>query len=127
MVSEQIEAGARFLREFEKYAPVQSAFWLKDSEAGTWWLYVASDQITDDNFDLAYGEVVRITGVLRDPWFDVLQVKVLGQDHALAKAALELQQRYPSRTPIHLHGKTVGGVTLDEVHVYPSPLAAPVS
>lgn len=126
MVSEHIEAGARFLAEFQKYVPIQSAFWFKDDEESTWWLYVASDQITDENFDLAYKEVVRIAGVLQDPWFDLFLVKVIGEDHRLAKSVAELQHRYPGPSPIHLYGKTVGGVTLDEVYVYPLPLPAPV-
>ena len=67
LVKEQIDAGARFLREFDKYAPVRVAFWLKESDRQYWHLYVASDEITDDNFDLAYGEVIRIAGELRSP------------------------------------------------------------
>ena len=74
LVTEQINAGARFLGAFQKYLPVQAAFWLKDSEEDAWSLYVASDQITDDNFDVAYGEVVQIAGALQDPWFDPFQV-----------------------------------------------------
>ena len=67
LVTEQIEAAAAFLREFDKYAPVRVAFWLKESDRQYWHLYVASDEITDDNFDLAYGEVIRIAGELRSP------------------------------------------------------------
>ena len=62
-----IDAGARFLGEFEKYNPVQNAFWLKESDEGEWSLYVASDKITDDNFDVAYGEVLRIAGEFATP------------------------------------------------------------
>ena len=127
LVSNQIEAGARFLAEFQKYVPIQSAFWFKDGEESTWWLYVASDQITDENFDLAYGEEVRIAGTLQDPWFDLFLVKVIGEDHRLSKAVAELQHRYPRQSPIHLCGKTTAGVTLDEVYIYPLPLPAPVS
>jgi hypothetical protein len=53
---DQIDAGARFFGEFRNYLPIQSAFWLKEREDGEWSLYVAYDQITDDNFDIAYGE-----------------------------------------------------------------------
>jgi hypothetical protein len=124
LVAEQITAGARFLREFEKYVPVQSAFWLKDSETGEWYLYVASEQINDDNFDVAYGEVVRIWEVLRDPWFDSLQVKVIGADDPLAKAVLDIRGRYPGRTTLRLNGQALGGLSVEELYVYPSPLPA---
>jgi hypothetical protein len=124
LVSEQIEAGARFLGEFNKSYPVQSAFWLKDREEGHWYLYVASDQITDDNFDVAYGEVIRIAGVLQDPWFDTFQLKVIGADDALARAAADLRQRYPRRSPLRVHGLPFGGVDAEEVYLYSSPLPA---
>ncbi|MFL5243849.1 MAG: hypothetical protein ACJ8FY_17240 [Gemmataceae bacterium] len=126
LVTEQIDAGARFLSEFQKHFPVQSAFWLKESDEGERNLYVASDQINDDNFDVAYGEVMRIAGQLQDPWFDPFQVKVIGQDDPLAKAALDIQQRYPGRNPIRLNGKSFGGASVDDVYLYTSPAPAQV-
>src|SRR5260370_31574598 len=97
LVSEQIEAGAGLLGEFRKYVPVQTAFWLKESEEGEWYLYVVSDQITDDNFDVAYGEVARLAGTIEDPWFDPFQVKLIGQDDPLARAVADLYRRYAGR------------------------------
>jgi hypothetical protein len=127
LVDEQINAGAKFLGEFHKYLPVQSAFWLKESDEGERNLYVVSDQITDDNFDVAYGEVLRIAGAIRDSWFDPFQVMLLSADDPLAKAAREVQQRYPGRTPIRLYGKMFGGVSAEELYLYPSPVPAPAS
>lgn len=125
LVSESINAGARFLGEFQKYAPVQAAFWLKESEEGAWYLYVASDQITDDNFDVAYGEVGRIAGQLRDPWFDLFQVKVIGIDDPLARAMLEIQKKYPGRTRFRHDGCQLGNVSVDEIYLYPLPITVP--
>lgn len=127
LVSEQIDAGARFLGEFQKYVPVQAAFWLKDGEEGKWSLYVVSDQITDDNFDEAYGEIVRIAGIIQDPWFDMFQVKFLGADDRLAKAVADLQQRCRGRIPPRLHGSSLGGVSVAELYIYPLPIPAPTS
>jgi hypothetical protein len=127
LVSEQITAGARFLGAFDKYRPVQAAFWLKDDDTGAWSLYVMSDQITDDNFDVAYGEVVQVAGAIRDPWFDIMQVKVIGEEDPLTKAVRDLQQRYPGRNSIRLHGTMFGGVWATEVYIYPSPIPVPAS
>jgi len=124
LVTEQIDAGAKFLREFQKYVPVQSAFWLKDNNYGRWNLYVVSDQINDDNFDVAYGEVGRIGAALKDPWFDIFQVKVLGTDEPLAKGLREQRRRYPGRNMLRLDGQMLGGVEVDEVRFYPSPVVA---
>ena len=128
LVTEQIEAGARFLREFDKYAPVSSAFWLKQNERRFWHLYVASDKITDDNFDLAYREVVRIRRELRDPWLGSLpRVKVINTNTPLAQAALARQRPYPGQTLPRVYDTLFGDVMVDEVYIYPSPLPTPGS
>jgi hypothetical protein len=127
LVKEQIDAGARFLREFDKYAPVRVAFWLRKSDRRFGHLYVVSDQITAENFDFAYGEVVRLTGQMPDPYFDLFRVKVLGTDDPLAKAALDARHRYPGTVPIHWRDLYFGGVSADELYIYPLPIAAPVS
>jgi hypothetical protein len=125
LVTEQIEAAARFLGEFQKSYPIQAAFWLKDNDKGRWYLYVASDEITDDNFDVAYGEVVRIWAELQDPWFDAMKVKVIGANNRLAKAAAELRRRFPGPRPGRLFNQVFGGVDAAEVYLYPSPIPAP--
>jgi hypothetical protein len=81
LVTEQTEAGARFLGEFQKYYPVQAAFWLYHGEDGGWRLYVASDRITDENFDDAYKKAVQAARAINDPWFDVLRVKLIVAIH----------------------------------------------
>lgn len=124
-MNEQRDAGRRFLAEFHKSYPVQVAFWLRESEATWWYLYVASEQITDDNFDVAYGEVLRVSDMLRDPWFDPFRVKLIGADDPLAKAALEMLKKYPGPVATTFGGKMLGGVYVDEMYIYPSPL--PVS
>lgn len=124
LVREQIDAGARFLAEFDKYYPVRAAFWLKESEEGHWYLYVASDRITDENFDVAYEEVLRVAGHLKDPWFDPFQVKVIGAEHPLAQAALERLRHYPGRMSSRLNGEGFGGVSVEEIYLYPSPVPA---
>jgi hypothetical protein len=122
LVIEQKDAGRRFLTEFHKYYPVRVAFWLRESDATEWDLYVASDQITDDNFDVAYGEVVTAAGAVQDPSFDMFRVKLIGAEDPLAKAALEIQRGYPGPIATNFGGKMLGGVYVDGVYIYPSPL-----
>lgn len=125
LVVDPIDAGARFLAEFQKYMPIQAAFWLKENDGGEWSLYVASDQITDDNFDIAYGEVLRLAKVLRDPRFDPFQVKLISADDPLAKAALDIHQRYPGRIATRFHSIVFGGLLVEEVYIYPSAILVP--
>jgi hypothetical protein len=128
LVTEQIEAGARFLREFDKYASVSVAFWLKESQRRYWHLSVASDEITGENLDAAYDAVVRIARVLHDPWLGLPpRVKVIGTDDPRAQEALARQRPYPGRTLPRVYGTLFGDVMVDEVYIYPSPIPAPAT
>jgi hypothetical protein len=71
LVNEQIEAGRKFIDEFDKYIPVRAAFWLKADEDSGWYLHVGSDQITDENIDVAYGDAAKAFRTVDDPNLDV--------------------------------------------------------
>lgn len=124
LVTEQIDAGSWLIREFNRKIPVQAAFWLRERDSDEWFLYLASDQINDSNFDVAYGEVLRIVGPLQNLWIDPFQVKVIGIDDPLARAALDVARKYPARTPTRYHGRQFGGLSTDEVYIYSLPLPA---
>ena len=126
LVMEEIDAGAELAREFNHYNVVKVAFWLKASDDDHRYLYLASDQIDDSNFDLAYGEVLRLTSQMPSLYLNPFRVKVIGADDPLAKAAVDIQKRYPGRFPTRFGGTMFGGVFVDEVYIYPSPLSSPV-
>jgi hypothetical protein len=124
LVIEQIEAGKKFLEEFDKYIPVRAAFWLKVNEDSGWYLHIASDQISDKNVDVAYREVGRVGKTINDPNLDLFQVKVIGVDNPFARAALDLYKRSKARVPTHIRGRSFGDMSVEGVYVYPPPLAA---
>lgn len=124
LVREQIDAGTTFLREFEKYAPVDVAFWYRGDDDTSPSLWVASPQFNDENFDLAYGEVIRIAAAMRDPNFGPYEVRIVSPDDRLVKASLELMQKYGGKIPAHYINRTVGGIAADEIYIYPLPVAA---
>lgn len=123
LVTEKQEAARKFLAEFTKAYPVEVAFWLRNGE-GRRLLYVASQLITDENFDLAYGEVHRIDRQLRDSWFDARDVRVINSEHRLAQAALQLQSQYGPDVPGRLFDSYFGGMSVEEVYIYPTPVPA---
>lgn len=124
LVSEQIDAGTKFLNEFDRYVPVTVAFWLKASEDSQSNLYVASDQINDTNIHQVYGEVLRAARKVQDPNFDVFQVKLIASKNPLARAALDVQQGFPGKMPIRLQHRIFGGISIDEAYIYPSTVPA---
>ena len=125
LVTEQINAGAKFLAELEKRIPVTAAFRLRANEEDSSYLYVASDEFNDEKLDVGYGEVLRIAAEMRDPNFAPFRVKLIRLGDPLAKAALDVLRRYPGRTPTRILQAYFGGVGVDEVYIYPT--LAPVS
>ncbi len=123
-MNEQIDAGRKFIDEFDKHIPVRAAFWLKVNEDSGWYLYVASDQITDENIDVVYGEVAKVFRMIDDPNLDVFQIKLIGTDDPFARAALGLCERSKARVPIHIRGRSFGGMGVEGAYVYPPPVAA---
>ena len=120
-MKEQIVAGSKFLREFDRYAPVVVAFWLKDSENGQWTLYVASDRVNDSNYDVAYGEIIRIAGEMKDPNFDPFQVRLLRMNDPMVKAALAAYSGRPPKIPFTIRAANFGGVGAEGVYLVRGP------
>ena len=113
LVKEQIEAGAKFLDEFHKYAPVCAAFWIKKNEDSPWELYVASEHINEKNTKLTYGEVLRISGMMTDPNFNPFRVTLLPADDPMVKTALDLYKLYPIGRMIKYDGWYFGKMSIE--------------
>ncbi len=124
LVREEIDAGAEFVREFDKYEPVKAAFWLKAADDDFRYHYIASDKIDDANKMAAYGEVLRLADKIQSPFLDPFRVKLLNANEQLVKAALEINEGFAIRVPTRLGGMSFGGVSVDDVCIYPSPLPA---
>jgi hypothetical protein len=123
LVSEQIEAGRKFLEMFDRSIPVRAAFWLKAGEDSGWYLNVAAEQVTDENIRDAYGEVLRVAKSSDDPNFDRFRVKLIGVADPLARAAWEICRRAPAGIGTHLRDGAFGGMAVEGVYVYPCNVA----
>ena len=126
LVIEETDAGAELAREFNKYEPIKAAFWVKASDEGQRYLYLASDRIDDSNFDVGYGEVLRLAEELQSPYLDPFRVKLINAADPLARAALDIHLRFPGRMGIRFGAKSFGGMNVDDVYIYPSPLPSAV-
>ena len=49
LVIQEVDEGEELVRRLDRVLPVKVAFWLKETEEGPWYLYIASDQIDDGN------------------------------------------------------------------------------
>jgi hypothetical protein len=106
---------------------VEAAFWLNPSEDGKWALYIASPAIDRGKYDLGFREVLRLVREMRTPYIDPFQVRLIGSDDPLAKAAFEINQKFPGPIPTRLRGKNFGGIPVEEVYIYPAQNLTPVS
>lgn len=120
LVTEETDAGAALVHQFDKCFPVKVAFWVKLSDEGQWYLYIASDHINDQNIGPAYGEVLRLADQMANAYFDPFRVKLIPTNDPLAEAAMEVHRRYPGRAATRLGGKLFGGLGVDGVYIYPA-------
>ncbi len=118
---EQIEAGNRFLREFEKSTRVVVAFWLKEAEDGRWDLYAASDRFAKGKLGGAYGEVLRIAKEMKDPYFEPFRVKLVGLSEPAVRAALEVYLTHPPKIPFRVRERNFGGLDVEDVYLVRGP------
>lgn len=123
LVTEQIDAGADFVRDFNDYVPVSVAFWVVSAKSDDVCLYVASDDIDDRNFDVAYGEVLRRLSGKRSQWLDPFQIKLLNSSDPIAQDAIRIRDRYPAPLVTRYGGSSLGGASIDGACIYP-PITA---
>jgi hypothetical protein len=122
LVRETIDAGTKFLAEFEKRIPIEAAFWLKEEDR-PWRLYIASSTLNDHKTRDTYSDVWEIGTKLHDPNFEPSYVRLIGTDNPQAQAAIEVLRRYPGRIPARYRERMFGDVWIEEVFIYPVPIA----
>jgi len=123
---DEISAGEAFIRRLHDYTPVKAAWWMRNAEGGYRYLYVAIDGLNENNFDLVYGEVRRITREMKDDYYiDPFRVNVVSTNDPVAKAIMDVYRRFPGRIPPRFVGRVLGGVAVAEVYIYPQLPARP--
>ena len=124
LVIEEIDAGAEFARRFEAHRPVKAAFWLKASDDDRRYLYIAADEVDGSGLRSAYREVNRLAGEMRTPYLDPSRVKLIGGSDPLTQAAIDINQRFADDMANRLRNTMFGGLFVDEVYIYPTPIPA---
>lgn len=118
LVTEQIDDGEAFVRDFGDYVRVSAAFWVKPADANDWYLYIASDDIDDSNFDIAYLEVLRRLNRQKYPWVDPFRIKLVNSVDSVARQAIEIRDRHPANIPIRYNRSYLGGLGIDGAYIY---------
>lgn len=92
---------------------------MREAEDEERYLYAALDGLTDENFDIAYGEVLRITGAMKSYYMDPFRVKLISTSDPVARAVMDVYKRFPGRRPTRFNGRVFAGREVVEIYIYP--------
>ncbi len=118
LVDIQIGHGRRLIdRLVEQGIPITAASWVKESESGYWFLYLATPLVTEDGATRA--AYIRVTALIREMQkdgaaVDPLDVKLISPKDPVANAV----RHCAAKTPTWFRGTRLGPVAVDEAYVY---------
>jgi len=99
--------------------PLTAVCWVKTSEEGDWYLYIASNSVDQKGLASAYREVYGVLKTISGTSISFSDVKLVGINNPITKDILEIRERYPGRLPTISRRRQLGSVAVDEVYVYP--------
>ena len=123
LVKERLEAGEEFAHEFNKHFPVAVAFWIFPAQFERWRFYLASTEITEDNRDLAYLAVSECDALLRSPWLESGDVRILSAADPLSAAVIAVRDRYILKAPTPFDRPYVGRLVNNGLYINPPMMA----
>jgi hypothetical protein len=100
---------------------VSAAAWVKPSEEDRWLLYLVSKDVDERGLSAAYRAVHPVLGKLQAPWVSLGDLKLVGLTNPVATDIVEINRKYPGRSPIRTRRPQLGGTSINEAHVYPMP------
>jgi hypothetical protein len=122
-----IDDGKRFIeRLVAEGVPVTAAFWVKESENGRWYLYIATPLVTEDGDTLeAYGRIGEVFRQMPESFsIGRFQTRAVSPSSPVGEAAVYWQKRYPGKGPFYYPDYRLGDVSIEGGYIYrPIPAA----
>ena len=129
LVTEHIHEGQNLVDQcIAEGVDVTAAFWIKLSEDGQWYLYIATRVVEDKGlaaaFKAVYGALQRMsTSIGLDSLEDL---KVIGATNPITANVLDIQTRYGAPLATRYRGNQLGKISIQEAYLYPPrPVAQP--
>ena len=120
LVENRIDDGRKLINGLTQAGfPLTAVCWVKTSEEGDWYLYIASIAVDQKDLASAYREVYGVLTSLSGTSISVSDVKLVGVNNPITKEILEIRERYPGKLPTISRRRQLGSVAVDEVYVYP--------
>ncbi len=119
LVTDEIEAGAEFLRRLDALRPVTTACWLREDDESESYLNVSLEGLTEGTVKSSYDLVRRAVNDMKERYFDPFRVRLITPDDPVAKSVADIYRRYPGRTPSRWDAGGFGGLPATELYIYP--------
>ncbi len=106
---------------------VTAAAWIKTSDDGQWFLYIASQVVDEKGYAAAYREVQ--TTIRNIPKFSIgpFDVRLVSSSHALVSDVKKLYTKFPASLQTQFGGSQLGKMNIEEALIYPPVLASTAS
>lgn len=123
LVDENIEDGATLIRHLiRRRFDVSVALWGKANEESSWRFYIASRSFDSKTPNLAFQIVYSALSEIPQCSITPMDISICADTDPIARDAIELRDRNPSRDPKRYHGKRLGAAVAAELVVYPRRL-----
>jgi len=121
LVEQLIDDGRKLIEQLlQKGEDIKAAAWIKTSEDGTWFLYLALPGIDDEGPRIAYRRISVVERQMPQPFLlDWKDVKVIDSKNRLAVAAMDYQRRHRAKNVLPYLGDHLGGVSIEGAYIYP--------
>jgi hypothetical protein len=125
LVETEIKEGQRLIdRLIQEGVLVTAAAWVKESESGDWYLYLATPLVTEDGGKRpAYRRVNTVMRKMEEEGLgmDPFAKKVIAPDDPIAQDIVAHRPSRPTGFPAPFRGSRLGDLAVDEAFLYPLP------
>src|ERR1700682_1609875 len=125
LVEMQINEGQRLIdRLAQEGVAVTAAAWVKESESGDWYLYLATPLVGEGGGKRpAYHRINTVIREMLKEGFgmDPFEKKVIGPHDPIAKDMVANRGGRPGGPPTPFRGSRLGDLALEEAYIYPPP------
>jgi hypothetical protein len=119
LVDDRIQAGQRFITLLvQKNFEVIVACWVRTSEEGDWFLYIASGEVDRKGLAEAYREAYGVLEELDVPWIASSQLKLVRSDDPIVADVQETRHLLAAEFPTVSHRPQLGEISTQEVYIY---------
>jgi hypothetical protein len=121
LVENLIDDGRKLIEQLlQKGEEITAAAWIKTSEDGMWFLYLALPGVEDEDPRVAYRRIGAVMRQMPQPFLiDWMEVKVIDATDPMAVAALDYQRRHGAKSVLPYRGDSLGGVSIEGAYIYP--------